>query len=236
MKIVTSKKIKHCVYETDNEFKSAYPEIDIKETLDQVSEGDWIRSEQGFIVQCIRKRTYIDMSKGTGARKTPRVNTYYAFPRMSKIVRAKDANSTLYYFPTSDKFVSDAVEDYPMAQRPKVRLFIEYIRNGLSPHQAYFQAFGERSNRRTAFLLSRKDILEAIMKNNGAFMKEELERAGLNKEDFAKEIVKIVKDSKENAVVRKWALETVNGILNNVPVTEAHDSFDPVLQASIQNN
>ena len=195
MKIVTTKGIKHSVYESDTEFIAAYPDIDIKETLDQVNELDWIRSEQGFIVQCLRKRTYIDMSKGTGARKTPRVNTYYSFPRMSKIVRANQANSTLYYFPTSDKFVSDAVEDYPMAQRPKVRLFIEYIRRGASPQQAYFSAYGEKSNRKTAFLLSRKDILEAIMKDNGAFMKVELEAAGLTKQAYAEQIVKIVKNS-----------------------------------------
>lgn len=236
MRIVTIKDIQHLVYESDTEFLASNPSLPIRTKLAELEQGEWIRSEQGFIVQCLIKKTYVDMSRGTGARKTPRLSYYFKFPRMSKTARHNQLDKTLYYFPTSNKFASDALEDYPLANRPKVRLFVEYIKHGLAPDVAYARAFNKHSKRQTAFLLSRKDIMDAIMHNNGAFMKEELEAAGLSKALFAEEIVKIVKDNKENAVVRKWALETVNNVLNNVQAIEDTQSFDPVLQASLQPN
>ena len=234
MKIITVRTTKHIVYESDTEFRETYPDLPIRETFEELEEGDWIRSRQGFIVQCLKRTVYVDNSRGTGARKTPRLSYYFKFPRLSKSIRHNKLNDTLFYFPTSDKFESADIENYPLAHRPKVKLFIAYIQHGLDPQAAYAKAFGAYNKRKASFLLSRKDVIDAIMKN-GAFMKQELEQAGFNKAEFAKEIVKIVKDNKENAVVRKWALETVNNVLNNIEPEATHTNFDAVLEASNLN-
>jgi len=237
MKIVTIKQTKHMVYESDTEFRQYYADEPIIEHLRDVQPLSWHRSKQGYIVQCLIRKHYVDNSRGTGNRKTPRETHYFKFPRHSKICRNNQLDEAIYYFPTSDKFVSEFIGDYPMAHQPKIKLFVEYVKRGVAPNIAYKKVYGESSTRRTAFLMSRKDIIDAIMHDNGVFMKEELEQAGMNKQAFAAQIVKIVSNDKENAVVRKWALETVNNIFNNVvPVDE--EVLDPVLQASalLHNN
>ena len=155
----------------------------------------------------------------------------YTFPRVKLSIREKHLDKRPFYFPTNNQNIASTDENYLLIKKPKIRLFAEYIKHGLSPEQAYVSAFGEHKPRQVSFLLGRRDILNYIMEGNNKFMKAELEQAGLDKAALAAQIVKIVANDKENAVVRKWALEFVTGTLNNVAVAQDTEE-NSLLEAS----
>lgn len=229
MKTVTVRNIAHNIYETEQEFRKQYPDLAIKDTLANTEVNDWCWTKQGFIVQCLNKQQLTE----TKNRRTPRTSYTFTFPRVKVSARGSKLNERPYYFPTNEKNISGQdPESYNLINKPKVRLFAEYIRNGLSPQQAYTTVFGILRPRQISFLLSRKDVIDHIMKGNKKLMKSELETAGLNKTELAKQIAKIVTNEKENPVIRKWALEFVTNVYSATN-TQTDEMSDPLREASM---
>ena len=168
----TIKGVKHYAYESEEEFRKAHPDTPLITDWKQAEEGDWCVSDDGKIVQILKKGSYIETKNRK--RENPYIRTVIGMFNTSRdtslVGTVKDeiyrfTKKTGYQVKTGG-YLTDAKKS-----------FAKYVAHGMDPVKAYQKAFPktislDHAERRSTLLLKNKTVRQAVDKEIENLMSE----------------------------------------------------------------
>ena len=206
----TIKGVKHFAYESELEFRTAHPNTPLIIDWKKAEEGDWCLTDDGKIVQILKKGQVKEYKKQNKYVRTI-IGMFNLDRGRSKSGSVKDE---IY------RFTKKA--GYEVVSKGQLTLgrknFAKYIAHGMDPIEAYQKAFPntksvDHAERRSTLLLKNKTVRQAVDKEIENLMSE----VGITKRYLLESTKDVVDkaDAKDNDKLR--ALETlmkISGLLS----------------------
>ncbi len=207
----TIKGVKHYAYESEEEFRKAYPDTPLITDWKQAEEGDWCVSDDGKIVQILKKGCFVDKKKRDNNYIRTVIGMFNHRGSSPFVGTIKDeiyrfTKKTGYQVKTGG-YLTDAK-----------RHFAKYVAHGMDPVEAYQKAFPkttslDHAERRSTLLLKNKTVRQAVDKEIENLMSE----VGITKRyllETTKDVIDKI-DVRDNDKLR--AIETlmkISGLLS----------------------
>ena len=197
-------KFKHTVYDSKEEL---HPNINIVKNWRIANVGDWVKADDGCIIQILRK--------GSMLRKNG--EQYYVgtctgtFPVSDKIQMYTDKKVNIYSF--SGNATPEQVVINRKDMTANEELFVQYISQGLPPEDAYVKAFptnNKRYARMKAVNLIKTERIKTAVKEE---LKPILQELDID-EKFVLENIKIVAQTSEKDDTKLKALFKLSDIMD----------------------
>ena len=207
----TIKGVKHYAYESEEEFRKAHPDTPLITDWKQAEEGDWCVSDDGKIVQILKKGCFVDKKK----RDNDYIRTVIGmFNHRGSSPFADTVKDEIYRFTKktgyqvkTGGYLTDAKKN-----------FAKYVAHGMDPVKAYQKAFPktvslDHAERRSTLLLKNKTVRQAVDKEIENLMSE----VGITKRyllETTKDVIDKI-DVRDNDKLR--AIETlmkISGLLS----------------------
>ena len=207
----TIKGVKHYAYESEEEFRKAHPDTPLITDWKQAEEGDWCVSDDGKIVQVLKKGCFVDKKK----RDNDYIRTVIGmFNHRGSSPFAGTVKDEIYRFTKktgyqvkTGGYLTDAKKN-----------FAKYVAHGMDPVKAYQKAFPktvslDHAERRSTLLLKNKTVRQAVDKEIENLMSE----VGITKRyllETTKDVIDKI-DVRDNDKLR--AIETlmkISGLLS----------------------
>jgi len=207
----------HFAYESKAEFRVAHPKVNIVANWREANEGEWCHSDDGKIVQVLKK----------GYMKSNNVQDGYIrtiigmFNMKTSTKLHGTINDSIYRFIKKNSYDSRVKGN--MTREKKC--FSKYIAMGLDPESAYMKAYPYTTNtddakRKSTLLLRSKTVRNQVDKEIEELMSE----VGITKRYLLESTKNVVdrEDVRDNDKLR--ALETlmkISGLLNTDKKSES---------------
>jgi len=207
----TIKGVKHYAYESEEEFRKAHPDTPLITDWKQAEEGDWCVSDDGKIVQILKKGCFVDKKKRDNDYIRTVIGMFNHRGSSPFVGTIKDeiyrfTKKTGYQVKTGG-YLTDAKKS-----------FAKYVAHGMDPVEAYQKAFPkttslDHAERRSTLLLKNKTVRQAVDKEIENLMSE----VGITKRyllETTKDVIDKI-DVKDNDKLR--AIETlmkISGLLS----------------------
>ena len=207
----TIKGVKHYAYESEEEFRKALPHARLIKDWKKAEEGDWCLSDDGKIVQILKKGCFVDKKK----RDNDYIRTVIGmFNHRGNGAFAGTVKDEIYRFTKKASYVVNTTCYLTDAKRR----FAKYVAHGMDPIEAYQKAFPKTTSldyaeKRSTLLLKNKTVRQAVDKEIENLMSE----VGITKRYLLESTKDVVDktDVKDNDKLR--ALETlmkISGLLS----------------------
>ncbi len=207
----TIKGVKHYAYESEEEFRKAHPDTPLITDWKQAEEGDWCVSDDGKIVQILKKGCFVDKKKRDNDYIRTVIGMFNHRGSSPFVGTIKDeiyrfTKKTGYQVKTGG-YLTDAKKN-----------FAKYVAHGMDPVKAYQKAFPktvslDHAERRSTLLLKNKTVRQAVDKEIENLMSE----VGITKRyllETTKDVIDKI-DVRDNDKLR--AIETlmkISGLLS----------------------
>ena len=207
----TIKGVKHYAYESEEEFRKAHPDTPLITDWKQAEEGDWCVSDDGKIVQILKKGCFVDKKKRDNDYIRTVIGMFNHRGSSPFVGTVKDeiyrfTKKTGYQVKTGG-YLTDAKKN-----------FAKYVAHGMDPVKAYQIAFPktislDHAERRSTLLLKNKTVRQAVDKEIENLMSE----VGITKRyllETTKDVIDKI-DVRDNDKLR--AIETlmkISGLLS----------------------
>ena len=207
----TIKGVKHYAYESEEEFRKAHPDTPLITDWKQAEEGDWCVSDDGKIVQILKKGCLVDKKKRDNDYIRTVIGMFNHRGSSPFVGTVKDeiyrfTKKTGYQVKTGG-YLTDAKKS-----------FAKYVAHGMDPVKAYQKAFPktislDHAERRSTLLLKNKTVRQAVDKEIENLMSE----VGITKRyllETTKDVIDKI-DVRDNDKLR--AIETlmkISGLLS----------------------
>ena len=207
----TIKGVKHYAYESEEEFRKAHPDTPLITDWKQAEEGDWCISDDGKIVQILKKGCFVDKKKRDSDYIRTVIGMFNHRGSSPFVGTVKDeiyrfTKKTGYQVKTGG-YLTDAKKS-----------FAKYVAHGMDPVKAYQKAFPktislDHAERRSTLLLKNKTVRQAVDKEIENLMSE----VGITKRyllETTKDVIDKI-DVRDNDKLR--AIETlmkISGLLS----------------------
>ena len=207
----TIKGVKHYAYESEEEFRKAHPDTPLIIDWKQAEEGDWCVSDDGKIVQILKKGCFVDKKKRDNDYIRTVIGMFNHRGSSPFVGTVKDeiyrfTKKTGYQVKTGG-YLTDAKKS-----------FAKYVAHGMDPVKAYQKAFPktislDHAERRSTLLLKNKTVRQAVDKEIENLMSE----VGITKRyllETTKDVIDKI-DVRDNDKLR--AIETlmkISGLLS----------------------
>ena len=207
----TIKGVKHYAYESEEEFRKAHPDTPLITDWKQAEEGDWCISDDGKIVQILKKGCFVDKKKRDNDYIRTVIGMFNHRGSSPFVGTIKDeiyrfTKKTGYQVKTGG-YLTDAKKS-----------FAKYVAHGMDPVEAYQKAFPkttslDHAERRSTLLLKNKTVRQAVDKEIENLMSE----VGITKRyllETTKDVIDKI-DVRDNDKLR--AIETlmkISGLLS----------------------
>ena len=207
----TIKGKKHYAYESKEEFRKAHPDTPLITDWKQAKEGDWCLSDDGKIVQILKKGCFVDKKK----RDNNYIRTVIGmFNHRGSSPFAGTVKDEIYRFTKKTSYMVNTTGYLTDAKRN----FAKYIAHGMEPVEAYQKAFPttkslDYAEKKSTLLLRNKTVRQAVDKEIENLMSE----VGITKRyllETTKDVIDKT-DVKDNDKLR--AIETlmkISGLLS----------------------
>ncbi len=207
----TIKGVKHYAYESEEEFRKAHPDTPLITDWKQAEEGDWCVSDDGKIVQILKKGSFAYKKN----KKTPYTRTIIGmFSLKSKLPFKGSVKDEMYRFAKQSTHKLTTTGYLTFAKEN----FAKYVAHGMDPVKAYQKAFPkttslDHAERRSTLLLKNKTVRQAVDKEIENLMSE----VGITKRyllETTKDVIDKI-DVRDNDKLR--AIETlmkISGLLS----------------------
>ena len=207
----TIKGVKHYAYESEEEFRKAHPDTPLITDWKQAEEGDWCVSDDGKIVQILKKGCFVDKKK----RDNNYIRTVIGmFNHRGSSPFVGTIKDEIYRF---TKKAGYQVKTGGYLTESK-KNFAKYVAHGMDPVEAYQKAFPkttslDHAERRSTLLLKNKTVRQAVDKEIENLMSE----VGITKRyllETTKDVIDKI-DVRDNDKLR--AIETlmkISGLLS----------------------
>ena len=166
----TIKGKKHYAYESKEEFRKAHPDTPLITDWKQAKEGDWCLSDDGKIVQILKKGCFVDKKK----RDNNYIRTVIGmFNHRGSSPFAGTVKDEIYRFTKKTSYMVNTTGYLTDAKRN----FAKYIAHGMEPVEAYQKAFPttkslDYAEKKSTLLLRNKTVRQAVDKEIENFMSE----------------------------------------------------------------
>ena len=207
----TIKGVKHYAYESEEEFRKAHPDTPLITDWKQAEEGDWCVSDDGKVVQILKKGCFVDKKKRNNDYIRTVIGMFNHRGSSPFVGTVKDeiyrfTKKTGYQVKTGG-YLTDAKKS-----------FAKYVAHGMDPVKAYQKAFPktvslDHAERRSTLLLKNKTVRQAVDKEIENLMSE----VGITKRyllETTKDVIDKI-DVRDNDKLR--AIETlmkISGLLS----------------------
>ena len=207
----TIKGVKHYAYESEEEFRKVHPDTPLITDWKQAEEGDWCVSDDGKIVQILKKGCFVDKKKRDNDYIRTVIGMFNHRGSSPFVGTVKDeiyrfTKKTGYQVKTGG-YLTDAKKS-----------FAKYVAHGMDPVEAYQKAFPkttslDHAERRSTLLLKNKTVRQAVDKEIENLMSE----VGITKRyllETTKDVIDKI-DVRDNDKLR--AIETlmkISGLLS----------------------
>ena len=156
------KKIKHYVYDSEEEFRVQYPKYGVVKAWREGNEGDWVFTDDNCVVQVLKR----DILKSHTNRKEIYIRTICG----QRMIRDKkdligEVSSNIYSFSRQNP------KDKKLSSREI--MFARYVASGISPVESYKKAF-PTNNHEYAKMKSRQLVSTTRVQS---MIKEEVQKA-----------------------------------------------------------
>ena len=207
----TIKGVKHYAYESEEEFRKAHPDTPLITDWKQAEEGDWCVSDDGKIVQILKKGSFVDKKKRDNDYIRTVIGMFNHRGSSPFVGTVKDeiyrfTKKTGYQVKTGG-YLTDAKKS-----------FAKYVAHGMDPVKAYQKAFPktislDHAERRSTLLLKNKTVRQAVDKEIENLMSE----VGITKRYLLESTKDVVDkaDAKDNDRLRPLeTLMKISGLLS----------------------
>ena len=166
----TIKGKKHYAYESKEEFRKAHPDTPLITDWKQAKEGDWCLSDDGKIVQILKKGCFVDKKK----RDNNYIRTVIGmFNHRGSSPFAGTVKDEIYRFTKKTSYMVNTTGYLTDAKRN----FAKYIAHGMEPVEAYQKAFPttkslDYAEKKSTLLLRNKTVRQAVDKEIENLMSE----------------------------------------------------------------
>ena len=166
----TIKGKKHYAYESKEEFRKAHPDTPLITDWKQAKEGDWCLSDDGKIVQILKKGCFVDKKK----RDNNYIRTVIGmFNHRGSSPFAGTIKDEIYRFTKKTSYMVNTTGYLTDAKRN----FAKYIAHGMEPVEAYQKAFPttkslDYAEKKSTLLLRNKTVRQAVDKEIENLMSE----------------------------------------------------------------
>ena len=166
----TIKGKKHYAYESKEEFRKAHPDTPLITDWKQAKEGDWCLSDDGKIVQILKKGCFVDKKK----RDNNYIRTVIGmFNHRGSSPFAGTVKDEIYRFTKKTSYMVNTTGYLTDAKRN----FAKYIEHGMEPVEAYQKAFPttkslDYAEKKSTLLLRNKTVRQAVDKEIENLMSE----------------------------------------------------------------
>ena len=166
----TIKGKKHYAYESKEEFRKAHPDTPLITDWKQAKEGDWCLSDDGKIVQILKKGCFVDKKK----RDNNYIRTVIGmFNHRGSSPFAGTVKDEIYRFTKKTSYMVNTTGYLTDAKRN----FAKYIAHGMEPVEAYQKAFPttkslDYAEKKSTLLLRIKTVRQAVDKEIENLMSE----------------------------------------------------------------
>ena len=166
----TIKGKKHYAYESKEEFRKAHPDTPLITDWKQAKEGDWCLSDDGKIVQILKKGCFVDKKK----RDNNYIRTVIGmFNHRGSSPFAGTIKDEIYRFTKKTSYMLNTTGYLTDAKRN----FAKYIAHGMEPVEAYQKAFPttkslDYAEKKSTLLLRNKTVRQAVDKEIENLMSE----------------------------------------------------------------
>ena len=207
----TIKGVKHYAYESEQEFRKAHPDTPLITDWKQAEEGDWCVSDDGKIVQILKKGCFVDKKK----RDNDYIRTVIGmFNHRGSSPFVGTIKDEIYRFTKKTGYQVKTGGYLTEAKKN----FAKYVAHGMDPVEAYQKAFPkttslDHAERRSTLLLKNKTVRQAVDKEIENLMSE----VGITKRyllETTKDVIDKI-DVRDNDKLR--AIETlmkISGLLS----------------------
>ena len=222
----TIKGVKHYAYESEEEFRKAHPDTPLITDWKQAEEGDWCVSDDGKIVQILKKGCFVDKKKRDNDYIRTVIGMFNHRGSSPFVGTVKDeiyrfTKKTGYQVKTGG-YLTDAKKN-----------FAKYVAHGMDPVKAYQKAFPktislDHAERRSTLLLKNKTVRQAVDKEIENLMSE----VGITKRyllETTKDVIDKI-DVRDNDKLR--AIETLMMISGLLSTQKKEDSVALIQQFS----
>ena len=166
----TIKGKKHYAYESKEEFRKAHADTPLITDWKQAKEGDWCLSDDGKIVQILKKGCFVDKKK----RDNNYIRTVIGmFNHRGSSPFAGTVKDEIYRFTKKTSYMVNTTGYLTDAKRN----FAKYIAHGMEPVEAYQKAFPttkslDYAEKKSTLLLRNKTVRQAVDKEIENLMSE----------------------------------------------------------------
>jgi hypothetical protein len=200
---------KYYLFNTSDELKTMFPEVDVINNWRNGQEGEWVFTDDKYVCQ-ILKKTRINVTNGKGAVCVRTVlGMFQVRNKKRKMIGSSGIAENIYRFAGVNPTLGDCSK--------KQILFAKYVATGIEPKAAYKIAFPSAKKEkyiaeRTNSLLKQESVLEMVDKK----IQEILDDEGVSPSYIIQryKVIADVADSDSNRLRALESLSKISGLFN----------------------
>lgn len=213
--------VDYCIFETIDSLLDNDPNANIASNLENAVEGDYVVSDNGWVVPLIKKTYLEDKYCRGGKKRYKRHRTYryvvFHFPKDKKLWRVNNLHNVKFnYTPkTSKNIASDEKRNRMYELSARKIYWAQLVASGAEIEEAVRIAYPRVVNKSKMLkqLLLNDKIMEFLSESRGISVAKGFESANLNIEYLARKLMATLEDDTADTKLRIYALETIHNML-----------------------
>lgn len=201
------------IYETEQQLLQDNQNAKIVENLNNAKEGDYIKTNNGWIVpiigitELVNKRTY---SRGRKIdRKTFYTSKIFHLPKQKICVSLKRIEDYRFdYIPRNSKNIhTNEIKNRMWELSTRKIMWANHIKNGYTAEIATMMVYPrvKNQNKLTKMLLLNEKLMDYIFRNDDSW-RANLRNLGIDENYIMSKIKEIIDDERAETGLKKWAL------------------------------
>jgi hypothetical protein len=214
-------KMDYYIYETVDGLLENMPNANVTENLENAVEGDYVVSDNGWVVPLI-KITFIEDKHTRGGKKRYNRNWVYRyvvfhFPKDRKVFRADNLHNVVFnYTPKTGGNIGSEDKRNRMYELSARKIYwAQLVANGVELEQAMRIVYPRvvNKNKQLKQLLLNDKIMQYLAESKGISMLGAFERANLNMEYLARTLKETLDDDNADTKLRIYAMDVILKLL-----------------------
>jgi hypothetical protein len=214
-------RVEYCVFETVESLLERKPNANATNNLANAIEGDYVVSDNGWVVPLIRK-TYLEDKYCRGGKKRYKRNKVYRyvvfhFPKDRKVWRAENLHNVKFnYTPKTGKNIASDEKRNRMYELSARKIYwAQLVASGVEMEEAVRIAYPRVVNKNKLLkqLLLNDKIMGYMAECRGISTRQAFERANLNYEYLARTLMATLDDDTADTKLKIYAMDVILKLL-----------------------
>jgi len=214
-------RVEYLVFETVESLLERKPNANVTESLANALEGDYVVSDNGWVVPLIKKTYLVDKYCRGGKKRYKRNRVYryvvFHFPKDRKVWRADNLHNVKFnYTPKTGKNIASEEKRNRMYELSAKKIYwAQLVASGVDMEEAARIAYPRVVNKNKLLkqLLLNDKIMDFLMESRGISTQKAFERANLNYEYLARTLMATLDDDTADTKLKVYAMDMIHKML-----------------------